>query len=60
MPFFEHLQQFLTVFTVGLSLARFWRAFGISGGGVEHHQTPVGTPLLLNNKTELYPDQSHS
>jgi len=27
----------LTVFTVGLSWARFWRAFGISGGGVEHH-----------------------
>jgi len=39
--FFEHLgvlasliQQFLTVFTIGLSLARFWRAFGISGRGV--------------------------
>ena len=29
---------FLTVFTTGLSLARFWRAFGISGGGggLEH------------------------
>jgi len=25
---------FLTVFTIGVSLARFWRAFGISGGGV--------------------------
>ena len=23
----------LTVFTIGLSLARFWRAFGISEGG---------------------------
>ena len=22
-----------TAFTIGLSLARFWRAFGISGGG---------------------------
>ena len=38
--FSEHLgvlasliQQFLTVFTIGLSLERFWRTFGISGGG---------------------------
>ena len=38
--FSEHLavlaswiQHFLTVFTIGLSLARLWRAFGISGGG---------------------------
>ena len=29
-------QQFLTVFTVGLSLARFWRDFRISWGGFEH------------------------
>jgi len=26
------IRQFLTVFTIGLSLARFWRAFRISGG----------------------------
>ena len=48
LPFPEHLgvlasqiQRFLTVFTIGLSLARFWRAFGISGGrGVELPQPP--------------------
>jgi len=34
------IQKFLTVFTIRLSLARFWRAFGISGGGFEHPQTP--------------------
>jgi len=40
LPFSKHLgvlaskiQQFLTVFTIGLSLARFWRAFIISEGG---------------------------
>jgi len=40
LPFFEHLgamaskiQQFLTVVTIGKSLARFLRAFGISGRG---------------------------
>ena len=33
---------FLTVFTIGLSLARFWRAFGISGGGVEPPNHPTG------------------
>ena len=50
LPFFsEHLgvlaskiQQFLTVFTIWLSLARFWRTFGISGGGLN----PPGTPLF--------------
>jgi len=30
------------VFTIGLSLARFWRVFGISGWGFE---TPLGKPL---------------
>ena len=40
LPFFLNIlgcccPKFLTVFTIGLSLARFWRAFGISvGGGV--------------------------
>jgi len=29
----SQIQQFLTVFTIGLCLSRFWRAFGISGGG---------------------------
>ena len=47
LPFSEHLgvlaseiQQFLTVFSFGLSLARFWRAFRISGGGVLTPQHP--------------------
>ena len=35
----SEIQEFLTVFTVGLSLARFWRAFGISGG-FEHPKPP--------------------
>jgi len=38
-----------TVFTIRLILARFWRAFGISGWGVEPHPKPppptFGTPL---------------
>ena len=49
--FSEHLgllaykiRQFLTVFTVRLSLARFWRAFGISGG-LNTPNLPLGTPL---------------
>ena len=29
----SYIQKFLTFFTIGLSLARFWRDFGISGGG---------------------------
>ena len=48
-PFSKHLrvlasqiQQFLTVFTIGLSLALFWRACRISGGfeppSVRHYQ----------------------
>ena len=32
-------------FHTGLSLAQFWRAFGISGGGVELPKPPLGTPL---------------
>ena len=36
----------LTVFTVGLSLARFWRAFRISGGGGWTLQAPPGTSLV--------------
>jgi len=51
LPFFRTswsvgvlIQQFLTVFTIWLSLARFWRAFGISGGrGLT--PPPPGTPL---------------
>ena len=53
--FSEHLgvlaskiRQFLTVLKIGLSLAWFWRAFGISGGGFEHPKPPLGTPLLSN------------
>jgi len=34
---------------VGLSLARFWRAFGISGGLNPAPQTlPLGTPLAVS------------
>jgi len=43
------IQQFLTVFTIGLSLERFSRAFGNSGGGVEYPNLPLSTPLLLIN-----------
>jgi len=40
LPFFPNnlgcwrpkFRNFLTFFTIGLSLARFWRAFGIPGG----------------------------
>ena len=39
--------NFLTVFTIGLSLARFWRAFRISGG-FEHPKPPFGTPLITS------------
>ena len=41
---------FSTLFTVGLSLARFWRTFGISGGGEVEHTippTPLGTPMMI-------------
>ena len=31
---------------LGLSLAQFWRAFGILGGGFEHPKLPLGTPLI--------------
>ena len=54
LPFSKHLgvfassiQQFSTVFTIGLSLALFWRAFGISGGGSEPPKPPIGTPLIV-------------
>ena len=70
--FSEHLgvlaskiQQFLTVFTDGLSLARFWRAFGISGGGglnppqtpspsVRHWSVNIKSPRPLSNSTTVY------
>ena len=59
--FFEYLgvlgsqiQQFLTIFKIELSLALYWRAFGISGGGWEFvppkplHDTPLeGTTCWL-------------
>ena len=35
-----YIQQFLTLFTVGVSFARFWIAFGISGGGGLNNPTP--------------------
>ena len=42
-----------TSFTIGLSVTRFWRAFGISGGGVGvQPPTPTrnsGTPLIQRN-----------
>ena len=53
MPFFRtswcvgflNSAIFLTVFTIGLSLARFWGAFGISGGGVEPPNSPPPTSV---------------
>jgi len=56
LPFFRaswgvgvlNSEFFLTVSTIGLSLARFWRAFGISGG-FETPQNPLGTPLPVNS-----------
>ena len=43
------MQQVLTVFTIWLSLARFWRAFVISGvGGFElPNPSPLDTPLII-------------
>ena len=38
---------FLTVFTIGLSFARFWRAFGISGGLNPPNAPPVERHCLL-------------
>jgi hypothetical protein len=35
--FASYIQQFLTVFRIGLSLAQFWRTFGISGVRFEPH-----------------------
>ena len=54
LPISEHLwvlafqiQQFLKVVTIGLSLSRFWQAFGISGGGgVEPTHTPKPLPTV--------------
>jgi len=39
----------LTVFTIGLSLARFWKAFGISGG--LNPQTPPSVRHCLGRST---------
>jgi len=56
LPFSEHLvvlaseiQRFLTVFSVGLSLARFWRAFRISRGEwlTPQHPPQYSTVLKL-------------
>ena len=37
------------VFAVGLSLTRFWRAFGISGGGFEHTKLPLRYATVLEH-----------
>jgi len=38
-------------FQIGLSLERFWRAFGISGeGGLNSPNHPLGTPLELTTE----------
>jgi len=42
----SEIQRFLTVFSVGLSLAGFWRAFRISGGG-RHPKTPPQYSTVL-------------
>jgi len=43
---------FLTVFTIGLSFARLWMAFGTSeGGGVEPPKPPFGTSLCWRIST---------
>ena len=42
----SEIQEFLTIFTIGLSLARFWKAFGISGGDWTPPNSLLGTPLL--------------
>jgi len=47
----SQIQQFLTVFTIGLSLARFWSVFGISGGGGRGLNPPPKTPRYA---TEYY------
>jgi len=43
------MQQFLTVFTIGLSLARFKRAFGISVG-VNTSTPTLAKPLDYNTQ----------
>jgi len=44
------IQEFLTVFPIGLGLAPFWGAFGISGGiWTPPTPPPLGTPLLCRN-----------
>jgi len=49
----SQIQQFLTVFTIGVSLARFWRAFGIlRGWGIEHPKLP---PLLVHHSWQNPP-----
>jgi len=64
LPFFRtswgcwrpKFSNFLTVFAIGLSLARFWRAFGISrgGGGFHPPQTLLDTPLPVTGLFFFY------
>ena len=35
---------------MGLSLAQFWGAYGISGGGLNTPNTPLGTPLVVDTE----------
>jgi len=46
----SHIQQFLTVFTFGLSLTRFWGAFGISRGLNTPKHTP--SPYATGSNTD--------
>ena len=43
--------KFLTVFTIGLSLARFWRAFRISGG----FEQPIAPRYTTDLNAQLNP-----
>ena len=60
LPFSEHLgalaseiQQFLTVFSVGLSLARFLGRSEFRGGGFEPSQTPPRYATALRQLLQL-------
>ena len=35
-------------------MARFWRAFRISGGGFEHPKPPLGTPLISDMTEDTF------
>jgi len=62
LPFFRiswgvgvlNLAVFLTVFTIGSSLARFWKAFGISGwGGFKPPHPRYATAVVSDCRSEV-------